>query len=195
MKLLLLAASFACVLTPKAFAQYNIVVNTGGAVNCVTSPTERGFAAFSWSVGGTVNVGSVAGVLRSSKPSLSSIQITKNIDQCSSPQLQHYFFAATHFPTVVVTQYRNVGTATPQTVAVVTLTDASLTEYSLSGTTDSPAAENLAFVFGKLCIRDYTYDSSGRGTSTQACYNVNTQIETPTSILLNSKSELLRQTK
>lgn len=194
MKLLLLAASFACVLGPKAFAQYDIVVNTGGAVNCVTTLKENGFTASSWSVGGTVNV-SYAGIPRASSPSLSSIQITKSLDQCSSPQLQRSFFMAARFPLVVLTQYRWLGQENPQAVAVVTLTDAILTDYSLSGTTDSLTSENLAFVFGKLCIKDYTYDSRGVGSSTQACYNVNTRVESATSILLNSKSQMLRQTK
>jgi type VI protein secretion system component Hcp len=195
MKLLLLAASFACMLAPKAYAQYDIVVNTGGAVNCVASLTERGFSAFLWSVGGTVNV-AVNGVLQPSRPNLSTIQITKNIDQCSSPQLQRSFFTGARFPTVVLTQYRTATQSVlPQPMAVVTLTDAILTQYSLSGSADSSATENLAFAFGKLCIRDYTYDSLGSGTSTQACYNVTTATESAMSILLNSKSQLLRQTK
>lgn len=195
MKLLLLAASFACVFAPKTFAQYDIVVNTGGAVSCVTALQENGFSAFSWSVGGTVNVSTTTAIPRSSSPSLSSIQINKNLDQCSSPQLQRHFFAGTHFPVVILTQYRNSHTAKPLPLAVVTLTDATLTDYSLSGTTDSSVSENLAFMFAKLCIKDYKYDDAGNGSSTQACYDVNTHVESPASVLLNSKSQMLRQTK
>lgn len=201
MKLLLLAASFACMLAPKAHAQYDIVVNTGGAVNCANKDLESGFQAFSWSVGGTVTA-SGYGVLRPGKPSLSSIQITKNIDQCSSPQLQRSFFTGAHLPRVILTQYQTATSDRgPLPAAVVTLTDAILTQYSLSGSVGSAATENLAFAFGKLCIRDYTYNSvgagpgTGAGTSTQACYDVNTATESAMSILLNSKSQLLRQTK
>jgi len=173
LKLLLQLFALPCLLASSAFAQYgDVVVNTGGAVNCVTVKGETGFDAATWTIGGVVATGNTGSTVTVSYPNLTDLIITKRLDTCSN-QILNNFVASKTFPSVVLTQYSYATQASPAfPMVVVTLSNAILNNYTIVGSEGAHPAETLDFTYSKVCVKNYTLTSSGtQGSSTQVCYS------------------------
>jgi type VI protein secretion system component Hcp len=68
--------------------------------------------------------------------------------------------------TVTITQYAVIG-GKPEAQMIVTLTNALLAKYSISGSTAANPVESLSWAFQKICLNNVL-------NTTTACYNATT---------------------
>ena len=166
-----LAFAFWCfALAPAAQAQGSIVVNTSNSLNCTNMKGEHGFDAVSFSFGGSntaaANSGSGSGA---GKPDLTSLTIEKHLNVCSE-QLIRALLLGNHLASVELTQYHD-NTAAPLTV--ITLSEAAVTSYQVSGDTHKAATETISFSFRTICIASTAQNPDGSlGQPVTVCYNV-----------------------
>ena len=188
MKMLMavLATAMLAVAAP-AMAQ-QVIMTTGGTVACTPqvtitpSPnqttTVAGFNPTSYSLGGSdqVQIGSGSGPT-ASVPKLANLTVTKVFDQCSEPLISAMLHGSS-LQTVTLMQLHTVGQVNIP-VMTITLTNAYVTSWSLSGST-APASgngpqENFSFTYGNICVAHTAITTSGTvGTTTTHCYNVQT---------------------
>jgi type VI protein secretion system component Hcp len=175
MKLFFLLA-FTFALCTSAYAQDgSVVVNTGNKTNCVTAEGEQGFAARTWSIGGTVTDNIASKVGSTSAPALHDLSITKNVDACSSQLIQDFLGAlgGKPIPTVTLIQYSAAkGEQRPVALITLTLTDAIINSYSISGAPSVNPVETLTFDYKKMCFTNVTLGDEGQVKSTvTTCYD------------------------
>ena len=140
-----------------------ITVNVDN-LNCTTALGVATFNAQTWSFGAAQTGGSTGGGCGGAgKATVSGLKVQKNFDQCS-PALFGGVTTGKHFRTVTVVQQDDKGP-----VMTVTLTDAIISSYNLTGSqTERNPMEEVSFSFAKLCIND---SQSG----TQTCFDFASQ--------------------
>jgi len=153
----------------------NVIVNPGSTISCTTDG-ETGFTAKNWTIGGTVagsftGTGGGAGV---SAPALRDLVITKTFDSCSEKLIKAFLMGSTTaIPTLTLTQYSAAkGDAKPIPLIVITLTDALINLYTVSGAPNVNPVETLDFNYKKMCIASTTMNAEGASSTTKVCYNV-----------------------
>ena len=170
---LLLSAVCSVLLATSALAQRGaVVVNVGGAVNCVSVKGEAGFDATSYSLGGSEATSKAGGASGGSfgKPSLSDLTISKNFDACSE-QLIHTFLGGKVIPTLTLIQY-SAGEH-PFAALTITLSTAIINDYQVTGAPDIRPTESLAFTYNKVCVRSISQKPDGTlETPVTVCYDV-----------------------
>jgi type VI secretion system secreted protein Hcp len=170
MKLLLPAVCSVFLVTSALAQRGAVVVNVGGAVNCVSVKGESGFDATAYSLGGTdpTKPGSTSG--GSGKPNLSDLTITKNFDACSE-QLIRTFLGGKVIPTVTLIRY-SAGEH-PFAALTITLSTAIINDYQVTGAPDVRPTEVLALTYNKVCVKSVTQKPDGSLESpVTVCYDV-----------------------
>jgi type VI secretion system secreted protein Hcp len=172
MKLLLSAVCSVLFVTSALAQRGEVVVNVGGAVNCVSTKGESGFDATSYSLGGTEatsKVGSSSGA-GAGKLDLSDLTINKNFDACSE-QLIRTFLAGKVIPTLTLIQY-SAGEH-PFAALTITLSTAIINDYQVTGAPDVRPTESLAFTYNKVCVKSVSQKPDGSLESpVTVCYDV-----------------------
>ena len=176
MKLCSLFAAVLLCASANAQQDGNIVVNTHNSINCVTEKGEQGFAASTWTIGGTVTSGKPSsGAPVVSKPSLADLVITKKFDACSA-QLIHAFLRGDSLPMKKLTliQYSAAKSdAAPIPLVTVVLTDPLINSYTVSGAVDVNPVETLAFAYRSLCITSVSQAPDGKASNpVTVCYDL-----------------------
>ena len=171
---LLLSAVCSVLFVTSAFAQRGaVVVNVGGAVNCVSTKGESGFDATSYSLGGseaTSKVGSSGSGAGAGKLDLSDLTINKNFDACSE-QLIRSFLSGKFIPTLTLIQY-SAGER-PFAALTITLSTAIINNYQVTGAPDVRPTESLAFTYNKVCVKSVSQKPDGTLESpVTVCYDV-----------------------
>jgi type VI protein secretion system component Hcp len=173
MKFLLSAAGSFLLATSALAQQGAVVVNTGGNINCVTVKGEDGFDARSYSLGGSVVTGTISsGSAASGKPALQDLNIAKNFDACSEHLIQT-FLGAKVIPTVTLIQYSNTSSNTLYAALTITLTNAIINSYEVTGAPSVHPTESIAFTYSKVCVTSITQNPDGSLKSpVHVCYDV-----------------------
>ena len=157
-----------------SFAAVDYFVSTGSSVNCTTAEGQSGFNILSFSVGGTdaIATGGSTGIA-SSKPKLSNLVVTKQFDACSEPLIKQFLLGSV-IPTVTLTGVRTVGDSSPIPILTITLTNARIDNWQMSGSEENPM-ESVAFAYAQICIA-YTpiNRDGGAGQPVKVCYNAAT---------------------
>ncbi len=158
-----------------ALAQHGaVVVNVGGSVNCVTVKGESGFDATSYVLSGTEGKQQPGGGAGSTAtaPSLTDLTITKHFDACSE-QLIREFLAGRRLPTVTLVQYAGSGAGAAYAALTITLTDAMINNYQVTGAPSVLPIESLGLTYTKVCIASITQNADGSLQSpVRVCYDV-----------------------
>jgi type VI secretion system secreted protein Hcp len=174
---LFLSAVCSILLATSALAQQGaVVVNVGATVNCVTTKGETGFEAYAYMLGGTAGTGKPGAVgtgAGSSKPSLTDLTISKNFDACSE-QLIQTFLSGKVIQTLTLIQYQNVGASgQPFAALTITLSNAMINSYDVSGEPSVRPTESLTFNYRKVCVASVSQRPDGTLASpVKVCYDV-----------------------
>ena len=174
MKLFLSAVCSALFATSALAQQGAVVVNVGATVNCVTTKGERGFEAYAYTLAGTAGTGKPGAVgTGSSKPSLTDLNISKGFDACSE-QLIQTFLSGKVIPTLTLIQYSNVGNSSqPFAALTITLSNAMINSYDVSGEPSVRPLESLTFAYRKVCVTSVSQRPDGTLASpVKVCYDV-----------------------
>ena len=175
MKLLLSVVALVACACPVLAQSGDIVVNTGGSVNCVNVKGESGFDALSYSLGGTVATNLAGGgVQTAGKPHLSDLAIVKNFDACSEALIRS-FLSAKSMPTVTLIHYNrsSVSQQPPFAALTITLSNAFINSYQISGAASEHPTETVSFSYTKVCIASITQSPTGTlGTPVRVCYDL-----------------------
>jgi type VI protein secretion system component Hcp len=162
------------VLAAPAMAQYNTVVNIAGQTSCSTAAGEPGFDVLTWSIGGTSRLGVGQEGSGASAPVLQDLVVNRIEDACSE-QLIKDFVTGQQLTTVTLTQYKSASSGgLPAYAAVtVTLTDAQVASYTITGGNTIRPLENIDFLYNKMCVATVTQNPDGSLMPPQTvCYNV-----------------------
>ncbi len=171
-----LSAAILC-FSAATIARADIVVNTGGNINCVTTKGETGFEAYSFTVGG-MNTGTpIPGKgVGAGKPQLSTLDITKNLDSCSA-QLLTAFLMAKSLPSVTLTQYRVSGQSNPFGFLMIQLTHALVSNYTINSGGQAVPSEAVSLSYQTICVTSIAETASGlAGQTTKVCYDSSTNV-------------------
>lgn len=170
----LLSVIFAFLVAGVAAAQQGaVVVNAGGAVNCVTTKGETGFDATSYALSGTLDKQDQPGAGQSvTSPSLTDLTISKHFDACSE-HLIRVFLAAKRIPRVTLIQYAGASDRAPYAALTITLSDAMISRYQVAGAPSVLPRESLGFTYSKVCIASITQNADGSlSNPVRVCYDV-----------------------
>jgi type VI protein secretion system component Hcp len=174
MKLLLAVVALVCLARPAVAQSGDLVVNTGGSVNCVNVKGESGFDALSYSLGGE-NTSTVVGGTgqQLKKPSLSDLNIQRTFDPCSEALIQS-FLSGKVMPTVTLIQYAKVtSNATPYAALTITLSNALINSYQISGSASLRPTESVAFTYSKVCVASVAQRPDGSlAQPVRVCYDL-----------------------
>ncbi|HWW23063.1 MAG TPA: type VI secretion system tube protein Hcp [Edaphobacter sp.] len=170
---LLLSAVCPFFLATSALAQQGaVVVNVGAAVNCVTTKGETGFDATSYVLGGTEGTGKPGATQAAGKPALTDLSISKNFDACSE-QLIQSFLSGKVIPSMTLIQYSNSASNQPYAALTITLTNAMINSYEVTGAPSVHPAESLSFSYRKVCMTSVSQRPDGSlGSPVHVCYDV-----------------------
>jgi type VI protein secretion system component Hcp len=170
---LLLSACLSLLATTTALAQSGAVVVNVNGISCTNVIRQTGFNATAYSLGGTVKTGRIERPNDPSNarpPSLSELSVAKNFDACSEPLIR-LFLGSAVIPVVTLIQYSSGGKE--QFAALtITLTNAVMTSYEVTGAPDVHPSEVLLFTYKKVCVASISQNPDG---STQppvtVCYD------------------------
>ena len=175
MKHALALAVLAASCSAPAFAATNVFVSTTQTqAGCAARNSTPGyFQATSFSFGGSepsVSSGAGAGA---GKLTLQNLVISKLFDGCSGTLITQ-FISDAPIPEVTLLERTTVETTsgpTTTTPLTITLTNARINSYSLTGSGGGAGQENINFTFEKACITAVKSDSK---TPTKVCYDSST---------------------
>jgi type VI protein secretion system component Hcp len=123
-----------------------------------------GIAVSSWQWGAVTATGANGSKANPTGPAtLNSFTIGKPTSFCSAPMLD-FNLKGDFAKTVTLTQYTASSGGQPTVSMVVTLSNALIGKYSVTGTTDAPAAESFGFTFSKICV-------TNKQNNTSYCYS------------------------
>lgn len=141
-----------------------ITVNLDG-INCSTTAGSNAFAATAWSWGASnpTTIGSASGGAGAGKVSVSSLNVSKNFDQCS-PALFFAVASGKHYASATLTQQDSDGNV----VLTLAMSQVFVESWQLSGSVNEALpSEAVSFAFEKICV-------SEPSTSAKVCYNAAT---------------------
>jgi type VI protein secretion system component Hcp len=167
MKKLALLLVFLCLGAAVAHASDVITMNTNNQIAC-SGQSSNTISLLSWSWG-VSNSSSVIGTGGVSNPSLSQITLQKSFDDCTDAMLND-LFTGTNLNTVVIAQSRTVYSSSV-TIAQVTLTNAFVVSYSVSGASSNSPTEAWSLAFDRICVVTNGLSASGQVVAgTTVCY-------------------------
>jgi type VI protein secretion system component Hcp len=149
MKLLLLSLLSLFAAVP-AFAQTGTVLVNVNGITCTILDGKTGFEATVYSLGGTVKEKKLDTANTAKPPALDDLSVGKSFDDCSSPLIK-LFLGSTIVPTVTLIQY-GTGDNTRTPVLTITLTNAVMTSYEVTGAPEIRPTEVLTFTYKSVCI-------------------------------------------
>ena len=142
--------ALAAVLFARSLNAQNPTLVQSTGFHCSSSYGSGTFAANSWSVGGSTPAtsgNSGAGGASASRPQLTSFDLIKAFDECSSALFQA-FATGTRVPTVTITNTGQAGQKSPVTIH---LDSVEVTKYLLGDGGSSPV-ESISFLFDRITI-------------------------------------------
>jgi type VI protein secretion system component Hcp len=175
---LLLSVCLSVLAIPSALAQSGAVVVNVNGISCINAVHQTGFNATSYSLGGTVKTGRFEQSNAQSNaqssirpPSLSDLSVAKNFDACSEPLIR-LFLGSTVIPTVTLIQYSTGSGERPFAALTITLTNAIMTSYEVTGAPDVHPTQVLLLTYKKVSVISISQNPDG---TTQApvtvCYD------------------------
>jgi len=169
---LLLSACLSFFLATSALAQNGAVVVNVNGINCTNVEHQTGFNATSYSLGGTVKTGRAEPARNARPPALDALSVAKNFDACSEPLIR-LFLGSTTIPTLTLIQYSGGGDGRNVPALTITLTNAVMTSYEVTGAPEVRPAEVLTFIYKKVCVTSVGQNPDGSPQSpVTVCYDV-----------------------
>jgi len=170
---LFLVACLLCLFGVSALAQSGAVIVNVNGITCVTGVGQTGFNALSYSLGGTVKTGQPGSGREAKVPSLQDLMVSKNFDACSE-RLIRLFLGSTVVPVVTLIQYSPAGgSERPYAALTITLTNALMNSYEVTGAPQVHPTETLDFTYSKVCVSSITQAEDGRLLPpVTVCYDV-----------------------
>jgi type VI protein secretion system component Hcp len=158
-----------------AFAATNIIVNITGNNNsdvCNSTLIDKtsGFEISSYSVGGIGPVTTSSSGAAVAKPTISDLVISKPFSACSG-ELMKYFLTVHRFDTVTLYDKAHLSSNFPVEIEfTITLSNAVITSYEVTGTASSDPQELVSLNFTKICYDTRPRNSDAKGTP-PVCYD------------------------
>ena len=116
----------------------------------IAGSSTFGVQAWSWGASNPVTIGSAGGGSGAGKASISSLNISKQFDQCS-PVLFGAVVTGKSFSSLVLTQEDDKGAV----VLTVTLSNLFVESWQMSGSVnEAQPSESVSFAFAKVCIAE-----------------------------------------
>ena len=119
-------------------------------LNCATPLGGGTFLVSGYSFGANLTIDPAGGGGGAGKANVGDLNVVRSMDACS-PALFNAVVTGKHIQTATLVQTDANG----NTLLTVTLTDAFVSSYQISGSQQSPSpAESLSFAFVKICIEE-----------------------------------------
>ncbi len=158
-----------------AHAAVDYILSSTGALQCNdTSHATPGFPVQSFTLGGTdpATVGSGGSGSGAGKISLSALSITRGFDGCSE-SLVRAFLGQARVGSLTLKAYRTAATGSPVSILTITLTNAVISNYQLSGGSGSLPEEAVSFSYEKVNIESTIVNPDGTlGGTVKVTYDV-----------------------
>ena len=158
----LLALSALAFLPTRAHASVDYVLAATGNLHCNdTSHTEPGFPVQSFTVGGSdpLKITSSATGSGGGKISLSDFSVNRKFDNCSE-NLVRGFLGQTVIPVLTFTAYRVGADGKSDAILIITLGNALISNYQISGSGDLPQ-ESVSFTYEHVRIQSTQINKDG----------------------------------
>lgn len=135
-----------------------VLVNVNG-ISCTNLDGKTGFEATGYSLGGTVKEKKSDTADTAKPPALDDLSVGKSFDECSSPLIK-LFLGSTIVPTVTLIQY-GTGDNAKKPILTITLTNAVMTSYEVTGAPAIRPTEVLTFTYKSVCISSVSQNQDG----------------------------------
>ena len=142
-----------------ALAQTGSVLVNVNNISCTNLAGKTGFEATAYSLGGTVKPKKSDTADSAKPPALDDLSVGKAFDECSSPLIK-LFLGSTVVPTVTLIQY-GTGDLAKTPILTITLTNAIMTSYEVTGAPEVRPTEVLTFTYKSVCISSLGQNPDG----------------------------------